>query len=305
MLTFSRFVDASPCRVRFVIESDRRIICYTGEIAFVLAFEVLDNLPHDKVIFGLDGKPWEAVITDRQTHLSIGTKKTRQVYEFILSFAYGERRTLKSDTLMEVFRPAADSRILKMIDLMTDLEANQVARAQKHKRSSWLRRLFGYGNLRYSKTGVLTTASAVWHRQGIVYIPTGQLQFLKSIQRCFPRHCLLLSDFDSLPGMVLPGAGGPAVQSIGAVNNRICDRSSYLLPEGVSADIFFPTDFIALKSLYETLFGVPARVQSAAEFFAPFWQSINKCTTMSGYCPLTEYYKNTSYLTSQIEFNND
>ena len=272
--------------------------CCAEERTFVLALELLDNLPHDKVMFDDKKQSWEAVIVPTTEKTGEHLKKTKQVVDFVMSFSYTERKTLKSETLQELYRPASDPLLLRMIDEMQELEETFVKK-EKEKDKSMLDSvqniLLGYGNLRYSKTGVLTPASAVRTKQGIAYIPTGQLRFLEALHRCFPYHSVLISDFDSLPGLVLPGAGGPAVQSLGP-GHRICDRSSYLLPPKVSADIFFPTDFISLQQLYEKITGNSTNVFSAKEFFAPFDESLRGCRTLSGYCPLTEYYSNTSYL---------
>lgn len=215
-----------------------------------------------------------------------------------MSFTSEERKTLRSETHFEVYRLCQDAKILEMLNLLRECEERHTNKPSHRGFAHRLQEIVGIGTLRYSKTGVLTQGSAVHSRQGIIYVPTGQLQFLKAIQRCFPKHCLILSDFDALPGKVLPGAGGPAVQSIGK-RNSIGERSTYLLPDDIPADIFFPTDFLALQYVYEKLFNIKSEVKSASLFFAPFKESITKCTTMSGYCPLTQYYANTSYLESE------
>ena len=270
--------------------------CCAEECTFVLALELLDNLPHDKVIFDDERQPWEAIIVPRTKQANEDLKRTTKVMDFVLSFSQSERKSLKSETLRELYRPASDTLLLRMINEMQELEEAVVEKAKdKSMLKSVQTALLGYGNLRYSKTRILTPSSAVRTKQGTVYIPTGQLRFLEALHKCFPYHSVLISDFDSLPGMVMPGAGGPAVQSLGP-GHTICDRSSYLLPPEVSADIFFPTDFVSLQQLYNKITGNSSSVLSAKEFFAPFDESLSGCRTMSGYCPLTEYYSNTSYL---------
>ena len=261
---------------------------------FVLAFELLDNLPHDKVMFDDNGQPWEAVIVPRDTFATNTLRTSRGVMDFVLSDTLRERQRVTSDTERELFRPAEDPLILKTMAMLEESEEKLIAENTSDSLMDRARSRLGFAKLRYSKTGALTPASAVRAKQAIAYIPTGQLRFLEALKRCFPRHSLILSDFDSLPGLVMKGAGGPVVQSVDK-KNHICDRSHYLLPPDISADIFFPTDFDSLKCLYEHITGNSAGIQPASEFFKPFEESVKKCRTMSGYCPLTEYYSNTSY----------
>lgn len=267
----------------------------TKDLSFVLAFEVLDNLPHDKIIFDDQKDPWEAVIMDAKAPRDDRMKQPSQVMEFIMSFGQGERKGLISRKHQELFRPASDPLIFETLKLMEEAE-NEYIKNTSAPPGFIDRILDRTPNLRYTKTGTLAAASSVKTKQGIVYIPTGLVKFLKAIKRCIPNHALMLSDFDALPGYVLPGAGGPAVQSLGP-GNRQCERSSYLL-NSISADIFFPTDFFALKHMYKAILNQNSDVYSAEEFFTPFVESIDRCRTISGYCPLIEDYKNTSYLIS-------
>eukprot|EP00210_Caulerpa_lentillifera_P005922 g5662.t1 len=271
------------------------VLPQTKDLSFVLAFEVLDNLPHDKVIFDDEKAPWEAIIMDAKAPWRPHLRQSTQLIDFIMSFGSGERKRLKSSFHQEAFRRVSDALIAETLELMDQAEAEYIKDTSAPV--GFIDKILQKTpNLRYSKTGVLSAASAIRAKQGIVYVPTGLLKFLKVVKQCIPKHALILSDFDALPGYVLPGASGPAIQSLGP-SNRLCERSSYLL-DGISADIFFPTDFIALKYMYKAILNKTADVYSAEEFFSPFVESMDSCRTISGYCPLVEDYKNTSFLIS-------
>ena len=46
-----------------------------------------------------------------------------------------------------------------------------------------------------------------------VFAPTSSLQFLHVLNAHFPKHNLLLADFDTLPSTV-PGANAPVVRAV-------------------------------------------------------------------------------------------
>jgi hypothetical protein len=78
------------------------------------------------------------------------------------------------------------------------------------------------------------------------FVPTGSLQMLDTIASRFPHHCLIAADFDKLPP-ASPAASGPGRRP--ALNAPVVssrggkvDHRSYLDAPG-EADIFFATDF--------------------------------------------------------------
>ncbi|KAG1764824.1 S-adenosyl-L-methionine-dependent methyltransferase [Suillus occidentalis] len=81
------------------------------------------------------------------------------------------------------------------------------------------------------------------------YIPTRLLSLLKILRTHFPRHRLLLSDFSSLPDAV-PGLNAPVVQT--RVGTTMVPCGSVFVQQGWF-DIMFPTDFTALREMYEFL----------------------------------------------------
>lgn len=85
------------------------------------------------------------------------------------------------------------------------------------------------------------------------FIPTGALQMMDVLKKHFPQHRLVLSDFSSLPDAA-PGVNAPVVQT--RHNGVMIPVTTYLVLQGFF-DIFFPTDFQALRDVYLRVMGAP------------------------------------------------
>src|SRR5258708_9972035 len=81
------------------------------------------------------------------------------------------------------------------------------------------------------------------------FIPTQLLSFFEILRDKFPLHRLLLSDFSSLSDTIDNGAvNAPVVQTY--LQNTMVPCSTYMVQPGYF-DIFFPTNFEELRSMYE------------------------------------------------------
>lgn len=78
------------------------------------------------------------------------------------------------------------------------------------------------------------------------YIPTKLFQFMEILNTYFPRHRLVLTDFNSLSNTV-PGVNAPLVQT--AYKGLMVPCPTYLLPPGWY-DIVFPVNFDLLRNMY-------------------------------------------------------
>lgn len=78
------------------------------------------------------------------------------------------------------------------------------------------------------------------------YIPTKLFQFMEILNTYFPRHRLVLTDFNSLSNTV-PGVNAPLVQT--AYKGLMVPCPTYLLPPGWY-DIVFPVNFNLLRDMY-------------------------------------------------------
>nr|CCA18960.1 conserved hypothetical protein [Albugo laibachii Nc14]CCA24841.1 conserved hypothetical protein [Albugo laibachii Nc14] len=253
------------------------------EPCVLIALEVLDNLPHDKVSVR-NGEWFETIVTSN-----------------------GENTQRSGDpspnTITEAERKLQDPLILQTIEYFgCDLPLN------KHQslRTSvvhWLRELMG-------EELELTKA----------FIPTGSIQLLNTIKSSFPRHRLIAADFDSLPpphlcrsspikplyhpmsqtslcSGTLHAANAPIVAS--KVQGETVDHDTYLIQKG-DVDILFATDFERLKKAYCQVQGCPSDnvsiVKSSA--FLKTFADTRKTRTISRYNPMVEDFSNTSFLLS-------
>jgi len=130
------------------------------------------------------------------------------------------------------------------------------------------------------------------------FIPTMSVLFFEQLEKYFPQHKLILADFDYLPD-TMPGENGPVVQGKSRSNEHI-SYHSYCNVEKGNCDIFFPTNFEALKHLYCHI--TNRRTDSVKLLkHANFLQSyadLYKTTTLSGFNPLLEDFTNMSFILS-------
>ncbi len=266
-----------------------------NEECLIVATEVLDNLPHDRVWRPKPGAPW------RQTHVRPVDRRG--------ALAAG------AAAFEEVLAPAADQLVLRCLAAATrvpgagglpfgGLEAQDGG-------GGWAARV-----ARALARAAAGPAAAAW-------LPTGAAALLAALRAARPRAALLVLDFDMLPEVAVAGAGAPLVSATRGGAAR--DRVSYLLDPG-SADIFFPTDFRLLRELYldagtaggsggsggdsgassgarnrrNGLPPPPPRVEAikAAAFFAR-WAPGGGPAAADGFRPLLEDYSNTAALVAE------
>ncbi|TWU75346.1 hypothetical protein ED733_006973 [Metarhizium rileyi] len=123
------------------------------------------------------------------------------------------------------------------------------------------------------------------------YIPTRLMQFFDVLERHFPAHRLLTSDFDHLPQAVR-GLNAPVVQT--RYHRKMVPVTTPLVHQGYF-DILFPTDFRITEAMYRAITGKLTRVMSHGDFMRR-WAYVEDTETRSGENPLLTYYKNASVL---------
>ncbi|GAA5807236.1 hypothetical protein MFLAVUS_000592 [Mucor flavus] len=127
----------------------------------------------------------------------------------------------------EIFEPVGDdSTILKYLTLKKKIGTNHTKTSFQQKIKRWFS----------SPLSVNQTE----------YIPTKLLQFMNILNTYFPRHRLVLTDYNSLNN-VMEGVNGPLVQT--AYKGLMVPCSSYLSPPGW-CDIVFPVNFELLRDMY-------------------------------------------------------
>lgn len=127
------------------------------------------------------------------------------------------------------------------------------------------------------------------------YIPTRLLQFFTILHSYFPSHRLLLSDFHTLPDTCSPSTLNAPVVQTRFQRNTVPVRTP-LVYQGYF-DIFFPTDFRVMESIYRAITGKLTRASSHEEFMAR-WADIEACRCVDGEVPLLNWYKNAGVMTT-------
>lgn len=261
---------------------------------FVLALEVLDNLPHDKVRLTAaptapaGGSPGaEAALWEEATVDTVGP----------------------GGALREVYRPASDPIVVEALALWGQGLRDALAAARGGSRAHRRRRRGAAAAAQSvmspldvdTVTGLAVPAA----RTNATFIPTGSLQLLHRLREGFPRHALLTADFTDLPPPQLGAQSRPRDGTLDALRAPLVaardpatgacfDHGTYLVDDG-SADVFFPVDFAALARAYHAVTGRRADCSSSTAFLER-WADTAQTRTLTGYNPLLEDFANTAFL---------
>ncbi|KAI1115692.1 S-adenosyl-L-methionine-dependent methyltransferase [Nemania sp. NC0429] len=123
------------------------------------------------------------------------------------------------------------------------------------------------------------------------YIPTRLMQFFDIVEKYFPAHLLLTSDFNTLPDTI-KGLNSPVVQT--RYQRTTVPVTTPLVHQGYF-DILFPTDFRIMEAVYGAITGRLTRVMSHEDFMRS-WAYLDDTRTRSGENPLLTWYKNASVM---------
>ncbi|KOS19169.1 NADH dehydrogenase complex I [Escovopsis weberi] len=123
------------------------------------------------------------------------------------------------------------------------------------------------------------------------FIPTRLMQFFDVLEKYFPAHRLLTSDFHALP-QAIRGLNAPVVQT--RFQRKMVPVTTPLVHQGYF-DILFPTDFRITEALYRAITGKLTKVMSHGDFMRR-WSYVEDTETRSGENPLLTHYKNASVL---------
>ncbi len=110
-----------------------------------------------------------------------------------------------------------------------------------------------------------------------------------------------MSDFDLLRDAPssLEGYNAPTVSTKLQASEAKKDYNSYMVDRG-AADIFFPTDFRFLRSMYQSVTGKLSDHMKTYEFVEKHSEK-QWAKTKSGYNPLKEDFSNTSFFLTKFK----
>ncbi|GAA5895953.1 type II protein arginine methyltransferase [Sporobolomyces salmoneus] len=194
------------------------------EPCFFIAMEVLDNFAHDVIRYTTD---------------------THEPVQCTISID-------ASGDYNELYSPVDDPLIARYLSLRSKLLSTSSSRESRALNpllasSPLLRKI--YSSMPFAPN--LTQPE---------FIPTRQLQLLEVLRDKFPNHRVLMSDFDKLPDAVA-GVNAPVVQT--RYQGETVPCTTYLVQPGFF-DIFFPTDFEALREMYTLVMSQPRKLSSSS-----------------------------------------
>jgi hypothetical protein len=342
--TFSRRGHSQRAKSLLVdatnLQNARSIVPKDDRFCIVIGLEVLDNLPHDKVVVFTptdESKGHEQLLETRVIDLTETNTTGRQV-------------------MSESYEPISDPLIQTMNNLW-ELEQQTQTNTSKtpikeiiassvRKRGMIRSILFGIhtallatGKFAINLFGVLPPGSRAASEAKLAslrpplprnfksarFLPTGCLSLLMSLEDTFPKHELLLSDFDSLPPASLQlssesverdtkvtcyapaGKCEPLVSSKNA--NASQDHVTYLSAPKGAADIFFETDFNLLARMIKhvrrdsnvrpkRLSETHVSIVSSSDFLKANVDVQEVGTTRSGWNPLLQDFTNVNVLST-------
>ena len=182
--------------------------------------ELLDNLPHDKVVRAHAQAPWQQVHVARSAAPYVGSATGRDdaaytasddVGRFLLTTA---ARGTAGPCLREQARPLSDALIKRCYAAAHWLPGGAAAPPSGasdavKQRGVWQRALDALAGVSHGD------AAAASPDANVCYLPTGALQLFDALHAQRPRHHLIVADFERFaPGDVkLPGVNAPIVST--------------------------------------------------------------------------------------------
>lgn len=225
-----------------------------NEPCFLIALEVFDNLSHDVVRYDID------------------TKRPYQGYVVID----------EHNDFHEYFSPTLDNLTKELLELREQSQY-PISKLKNHPVNT----IYPVRKLKEIFNPLRNNLSDP------EYIPTRLYKFFKILNRYFPNHQIIASDFTHFD-KTIKGYNSPTVQTM--YKDNMVNVDSYMVEQGYF-DIMFPTDFRFINELYKQVTKKQSETCSHAEFLKR-WADYEKTKTKSGENPMLELYSNAAFIYS-------
>lgn len=240
---------------------------------FVLAMEVMSNMPHDRITWADEGSSYEQWIEfDEIDNLSMAREKLYQTKDPLILRYLRCANWLQEESYHEL-------RTLSLTDGNTTVTVPKYGPMLEP-------------DLRDNSFLVLTKAMAVHNPFRIAWLPIGQYVMLEVLSEFFPRHHAFFADWNRVTTPIM-GINGPVLQAKIRVSREQFIRISadQLCQNAGSVDICFPTDFDVLTDTYRNICGEHKEVMNMSH--PDFWKThggekTSIFTTRTGFNPLLE-----------------
>jgi len=249
---------------------------------FVVALDVLSQMPHDLIVWTKDGACYQQHIEFKEKD-NLGNARDR-------------------------WEPATDPLILRYLrySLMLQeqsMHALKVLCLTDGRDNIDPPRWKSIEPTLYDPTTVVLSKVFAMHnpfRQ--MWVPTGQLLMFETMAKYFPRHHAVLGDWNTVM-QPISGYNGPVVQcKLRLTKDFFLRRATdHFLANAGMVDVCFPTDFEQMKILYNNVCGQEKEIglSTHPEFFATHGGDKTQLfNTKTGWNPLLEDLKLYSVFTS-------
>eukprot|EP00759_Apiculatamorpha_spiralis_P048564 PhF_6_TR4383/c0_g1_i1/m.5914 len=249
---------------------------------FVVAFDLLDQMPHDMIIHSKDGACYEHHVEFvEKDNLAHSRERFNSVTDPLIL------RYLRYSQLLQ----ESSIHALRVLCLTDGKENIDPPRWQNIEPTLYDPTLV-----------ILTKAITLNNPFRHVYVPTGQLLLFEMLAKYFPRHHAIFGDWNSVAHS-LGGLNAPVIQSkLRLAKDLFIRRSSdHLLQNGGMVDICYPTDFEMMRRVYHHVCGSDKEIGISTH---PEWWSIHGgdktqlFNTKTGFNPLLEDFQMYSIFTS-------
>eukprot|EP00760_Papus_ankaliazontas_P015032 PhM_4_TR16249/c0_g1_i1/m.34786 len=255
---------------------------FVPQRCFVLGFDLLNSMPHDFVVWSRDGA----------------------VYEQHIQFM--ERNNL--NMARERWFPATDPVILRYLHYSGYMQEKTyhalkvLCLTEGHENIDPPRWRNIEPNIYDPHLVIASKVFAMHNPFRQAFLPTGTTLFFEMLAKYFPRHHLVLGDWNSVV-QPISGHNGPVVQAKIRLAKDVFIRrfSPNILHNGGMVDICFPTDFEDTKKVYHAICGEDKEmgISTQPEFMAVHGGSRTQMVnTRTGFNPLLEDFHPYSLFTS-------
>jgi Putative S-adenosyl-L-methionine-dependent methyltransferase len=261
--TIAKHITNAPNRIKVINKSILDWQEQEKKDCFFLAMEVFDNLTHDVVRYATDTLlPYQAIVSIDAT-----------------------------GDMHELWEPVQDKNIQRYLSMQRS--QSSTSNFIPPTAPNWMR--FTPNFFR----GILTRNIPFYpNLTEPEYIPTGSLQLLDVLSQKFPKHRMVMADFDALPDSLV-GLNAPVVQT--RLNGTMIAVTKYTVHQGFF-DIFFPTNFKDLKRTHDQVMKSAGRsnekqILSHRQFLQTY-ADLPETTCKDGSNPMLSWYANASWFLS-------
>lgn len=298
-------LDPTQCSAACGALPDRlRSVAGGGGAVFVLLLEVLDNLPHDKVVWNAANGCWNEVLVDVGGLTEVARPAEDPVVRRALQQWLGvdvNQAPCPTPSSPEL-PPSAAALDQFVVDVTASIAPPAPASALRAAVQWLLRPDVGPPRLDLRAQCLVDGAP--------LFLPTSALQLVEALAQHVPGFSIVASDFDRLPPPTAPapGAGatclpGPPCHNAPLVSGRdpatgaVVDYRTYLDAPAGTADVFWATDFPRLAHVLHSVAGKRAKLWTPPQLLGRFGD-VKQTTTRSGWNPMLQDFSNTLFLTA-------